>query len=101
MNITALAQLATTVQADLEAFNLSFNLISYSTLEFQNLMNVACDLLPEHKTFFTGALTKIQQSRFSTVKFTVYDAISIIEHLLKIIEIEKAAKKNKQTPSDF
>jgi hypothetical protein len=68
MNITALAQLATTVQADLEAFNLSFNLISYSTLdaEFQNLMNVACDLLPEHKTFFTGALTKIQQSRFST-----------------------------------
>jgi hypothetical protein len=56
------------------------------TVEFRNLMNVALQCLPAHEHLFTSAYNRVGE----IYGLRIHRAVQIIEHLLEIIEIEKA-----------
>jgi HEPN domain-containing protein len=58
-------------------------------IKFENLMNVASQILPEHKALF---LLTYEEADSITDGLKIWDARSITLHLLNIIQIEKSSE---------
>ena len=61
-----------------------------SNIKFKNLISVASQVLPEHKSLFALTLKEADGNYISSL--TVNEARSIILHLLDIIQIEKSSE---------
>ncbi len=91
MDLEKLEKLAQLVLKD---FNISYSAGNYSSVssyeqlstELKNLMTVAFQCLPAHTSLYTETYRKID----AVYGLSMAEAISIVSHLLKIIEIEKA-----------
>jgi HEPN domain-containing protein len=88
MDLEKLEKLARLVLKDLsKEYSYMFQNDPHLASEFSNLMAVASQTFPEHQTLFLSAFK-------NTNRFNSNDAISLIHHLLDILEIEKAGKKD-------
>lgn len=70
-------------------------------IKFKNLMNIASQVLPEHKTLFALTLKELERVGLHSSAFKVGEARSIILHLLSIIQIEKSSETKIETMKIF
>jgi len=64
----------------------------------KNLMNLSIQTLPDHQDLFTITHKKINQRNYA---LRISDAISVLEHILEIIEIEKNSEAKIQSMKIF
>lgn len=94
MNLASVRVLANTILDDFKKERTSDELKDYPHLEteFKNLMSICCKVLPDHITLFNSALTQLGRTYLDDMNyFPIDDAISITQHILKIIKIENAS----------
>jgi hypothetical protein len=91
MEIEKLEKLAGLVLMELSNYDQSNNLRYYKTMKarVQNLLSISNETLPDHHEFFKCMYTEIGKELSS---FEIGDAVSVIQHLLNIIDIEKSSE---------
>lgn len=102
MDLDSLEELANLILKDLIALPRNTHLSSYPHLqmEMKNLMMNAAGVLPDHKGFSMYAMREMDQMHVasdtlnvSCVGLSIYSTIGVVEHLLKIMNIEKVSKE--------
>jgi hypothetical protein len=82
MNLDKLEKLALLVLAELPKTTTSLKYLPGNYAKFNNLMAVSNETLPEYSELFNS-------SSQNSPDMNGYKAISVVEHLLKIIKLEK------------
>ena len=91
MELNKLEKLARLVLLELTNYTQSDYLRHKKTMiaRIQNILSVSNKTLPDHHTFFKRTFTEIDEPYSH---FAISDAVSVIQHLLNIIDIEKSSE---------
>jgi hypothetical protein len=98
MDLEKLETLAKLVLSELENLvskgygGYRLSIYSATEIKFKNLLNVAAKTLPEHLELFTQAYQKINTKYSYYEDLTTNGAKMLAEHLLEIIQMEKASQ---------